>query len=102
MRSLDPDDIEKEFPELEDSVNLVSILNGTVVGRDICHVWYDSETQDKIIYCGRIEKLKRKNGNIYVIAYWKEDESYDEDAVDYSVSKFELGADLICEDVVLS
>lgn len=102
LRTLDPDDVVNEFPELENSSDLVGILNGTVIGRDICHVWYDSDTLDKIIYYGRIEKLKRKRGNIYEIAYWKEDESYNEDAVDYSISKFELGADLICEDVVFS
>ena len=52
------------------------------------------------MYSGHIEKLKRKNSNKYVIAYWSEDESQD-DAVDYDVSKFELGVDLIYEDLML-
>ena len=48
------------------------------------------------MYSGRIEKLKKKNSNKYVVAYWSKEESPD-DAVDYDVSKFELAVDLICE-----
>ena len=36
----------------------------------------------------------------YIVSYWDSGETYD-DAVDYTISKYELGADLICEDLVL-
>ena len=36
----------------------------------------------------------------YVVSYWDNGETYD-DAVDYTISMYELGADLICEDLVL-
>ena len=102
LRHVDPDKLE-EFPNLDAHtalVDLSDVLSGRAIGRRICHVWYDATTHNKIVYSGHIEKLKRKNSNKYVIAYWSEDESQD-DAVDYDVSKFELGVDLIYEDLML-
>lgn len=56
---------------------------------------------DTLIYSGRIEKLKRRKTNVNVVAYWSQQETH-EDAVDYEMSKLELAADLVCEDLVLS
>ena len=57
---------------------------------------------EKTTYSGRIEKLKKRKGNVipYVVSYWDSGETYD-DAVDYTISMYELGADLICEDLTL-
>lgn len=56
-----------------------------------------------MIYSGRIEKMKLKgrSKNMYVVAYWNNGETY-EDAVDYDMSKFELAADFVSEDLLLS
>ncbi|XP_014674001.1 PREDICTED: uncharacterized protein LOC106814216 [Priapulus caudatus] len=91
------------FPEIAEDIHsdLVGILQGTVVGRNICHTWYDEETNEKTIWSGRIEKLKKRKGNIYCykIAYWADDGSY-EDAEDFEILKLALAADRICEDLL--
>ena len=66
----------------------------------VCHLWYNEETQKKVLYNRRIEKQKRKDSDKYVVAYWDNDECED-DAVEYDVSKFELGVDLIWQDLTL-
>ena len=53
------------------------------------------------MYNGRMEKMKKKAGGTYVVAYWSQDETYD-DAINYDVSKFELAADFISDELVLS
>ena len=94
-------DIGTEFPDLAESVrsDLMGILGGKVVGRAICHVWYNRESKQKEMYSGKVEKLKKKAGGTYVIGYWSQDETYD-DAVDFEVSKYEQAADLVCGDLV--
>ena len=96
-------DIDRDFPDLEEHArsDLQDILSGKAVGRDICHVWIDRESREKTMYNGRMEKMKKKAGGTYVVAYWSQDETYD-DAIDYDVSKFELAADFICDELVLS
>ena len=76
------------------------ILTGAVVGRNISHTWYEAETKTR--YSGSIEKLKKRKGDVhsYTVGYWNSEERYDS-AVDYTLSKYELGADLICEDLAL-
>ncbi|KAK6183204.1 hypothetical protein SNE40_010731 [Patella caerulea] len=104
LMATDITDINTEFPDLEETcvVNLTDILSGKVVGRDICHMWYDNDTQEKTVYSGRIEKLKKKQGQIYYyrIGYWEKEESY-EDAVDYDITKYALAADFIDGDLIL-
>lgn len=94
-------DIKSEFPDLaiEKISDLVDILTGKVAGRCVLHTWYDADTRESTIWNGKIEKLKRKKGNMYTVAYWADGESYDDDAEDSSVSKFELGADLVSGDL---
>jgi hypothetical protein len=38
-------------------------------------------------------------GGTYLVGYWGDGESYEEDAGDYDVSKYALGADLIFGDL---
>ena len=99
MKSTDIEDIRTVFPDLEDNLlsDLVGTLSGYVVGRDICHVWYETDKKLKTVYSGRLEKLRKRKGN-YKVAYWGEGQCYD-DAEDYKVSKFQLGANLICGDL---
>ena len=47
------------------------------------------------------KSTKKKGGGTYAVAYWTEDKTYD-NAVDYELSKFEIGADFICNDLVIS
>ena len=94
-----------EFSELEESDQqcLQEILSGKVVGRQVCHIWYESDTESRVFYNGIIEKLKRKGGGTYVAGYLNgNDGSTYDDAEDYDVSKFALAADFICKDLVMS
>ncbi|XP_065681835.1 uncharacterized protein LOC124811391 [Hydra vulgaris] len=93
------------FPELESNQlsDLSDMLSDTVVGRNICHIWFNSQMQGEEVYYGKLEKMKLKNGKqVYVVGYWKDNETYDNDAVDYDISKFELAADIIYGDLMLS
>ena len=58
-----------------------------------------TESQSRKRYSGKVETLNKKAGGTYVIGHWSQDETYD-DAVDFEVSKYELAADLVCEDLV--
>ena len=95
------DNIKKVFPALDEKTHsdLANMLCDRVVGRNICHVRNYSTPDDHVIYNGRIEKLEKKS-SIYVVAYWKETESY-EDAVDYYMPKYQLAADVISGDLIL-
>ena len=97
-------DISVEFPELEESIQwgVRDILDGKIVGHRICHVWYDDDSKSKTVYNGKVEKLLKKSGGTYVIGYWSEEETYQDDAVDYDISKYALAADLVCEDLTVS
>ena len=77
--------------------DLQLILDAGAVGRDVVHVW--TETNEQTSYHGRIEKLK-KSKTVYVVAYWEEGETYEE-AVDYDVSMYEIAADLVCDDLTI-
>ena len=70
-----------------------------IVGRSLCHVWYDEDGQNKVVYSGKFEKLKRSK--TYVVAYWKQNETYD-DAKDFELTKYKLGAEIVSGDLVLS
>ena len=50
--------------------NLSGIIVGNLVGRSLCHVWYDEDGQDKVFYIGKFEKLKRSK-----TSYWKQYET---------------------------
>ena len=103
LKTVDIKNISTEFPDLSAEIiaSLKDILSGNIIGRDICHTWYDSGTHEQSTWNGRIEKLKKKrDSEIYQIAYWAHDESYEDDATDYDISKWELAADLIMEDVI--
>ena len=90
-----PEDISKAFPDFEtkEVFNLSDIILGNVVGRSLSHVWYDEDGQDKVVYSGKFEKLKRSK--TYVVTYWKLNETYD-NAEDFELTKYELGADNVC------
>ena len=103
LHSVDIGKLRTEFPNISDETHqsLLQILNGTIVELDICHTWYDGDTNEQVVYSGRVEKLKKtKLKKCYVIAYWLDNESY-EDATDYEMTPWALGADLLYEDLVL-
>ena len=77
----------------EDKVQKLSDLlrTGKSIGHNICHVWLDGG-----VFQLTIEKMK---GSKYVVAYWKENKTYD-DATDFDMSFFELAADLLDELVI--
>ena len=49
-----------------------------------------------------VEKLAKKNSDVYVIGYWKQKETYDDDAVCFDVNKLQLAADVVCGDLRLT
>ena len=96
-------DIGAEFDLDEHTVEVVSdILSGKVVGHKFCHIWYDSDSQDKTLYLGKFEKLLKKGGGTYRVGYWSEGEEYEDSAEDYDLSMYALAADAICGDLTLS
>ena len=92
------DEIEKEFPDLERKISedLKELLSGNSVGRDIFHVWQEEDGEKKS-FMGRIEKIKARK--ICKFGYWDAKEETHEDAVDNDISLYEIGADLINEDL---
>ena len=98
LKSMDPTTVHVEFAELEESkrTQLVDVLTGKMVRRTVCHVW--SQDGANVMYNGK--KLKPKTGK-YTVAYWAPDSSYD-DATDYGMSMYELAADLIHDDLLIS
>ena len=92
------DEIDKEFPELERNISqdLRELLSGNSVGKDIFHVWQE-ESGEKKSFMGRIEKVKARN--VCKVGYWDVKEETHEDAVDYDISLYALGADLINENL---
>ena len=74
-------------------------------GRNVCHIWFDEETQRHDLYYGLIEGKhlrKRKNGHpVYVIAYWDPDEESYNNSDSYELTKFELAVDVVFGDLML-
>lgn len=60
LKDVDINNIPKVFPDLGEDIcsKLTDILTGKVVGRTICHTWYDETTGDKTVWSGKIEKQK--------------------------------------------
>ena len=55
LKHLNLDDFEKEFPELEK--NSITDLSDIMSGAVVCHMWYNSASQEKSIFSARIAKL---------------------------------------------
>ena len=58
---------------------------------------WQEEDGEKNSFMGWIEKIKARN--ICKVGYWDVKKETHEDAVDYDISLYELGADLINEDL---
>ncbi|KAK6174994.1 hypothetical protein SNE40_013537 [Patella caerulea] len=105
LKNTDIRELKSVFPDISEDIHLalIDVLRGTVVGRSICHTWYDETTCDQTLYSGKIEKLKKRKGDVYcyTIAYWCGEEETYGDATDYDVPKLALAADLIFEDLIL-
>jgi hypothetical protein len=67
-------DLATEFPVMEVNTRqqVQGILDGKIVGHRICHIWYDQENQEKTVYFGKIEKVLKRGGGVYVVGYWGE------------------------------
>nr|XP_047126045.1 uncharacterized protein LOC124807754 [Hydra vulgaris]XP_047126048.1 uncharacterized protein LOC124807754 [Hydra vulgaris]XP_047126050.1 uncharacterized protein LOC124807754 [Hydra vulgaris] len=75
--------------------DLNDVMCERIVGRNLCHEWYDSDTAMTVLYNGRVEKLKKAQKDIiYTISYWTREEN-DTEAVDYYMKKFQLVADIV-------
>ncbi|KAK6177160.1 hypothetical protein SNE40_015317 [Patella caerulea] len=101
LKTMSKTDIEKEYQNLEGGKleSLLDLWEEKVVGKDICHLWYDSESQEKTLYNGRIVKFMKRTA-MFKVAYWDLDGSF-EDAEDFLLSKYSLGADLITDDLAI-
>nr|XP_047135318.1 uncharacterized protein LOC124812551 isoform X2 [Hydra vulgaris] len=77
------------------SASNIDVMCERIVGRNLCHEWYDSDTAMTVLYNGRVEKLKKAQKDIiYTISYWTREEN-DTEAVDYYMKKFQLVADIV-------
>ena len=75
--------------------DLYDVMYERIVGRELCHEWFDTDNNKSVIYNGRVEKVnKRKEDRIYTISYWKKNES-DSEAVDHLIKEIQLAADII-------
>ncbi|XP_047136489.1 uncharacterized protein LOC124813465 [Hydra vulgaris] len=75
--------------------DLNNVMCERIVGRNLCHEWYDSDTAMTVLYNGRVEKLKKAQKDIiYTISYWTREEN-DTEAVDYYMKKFQVVADIV-------
>lgn len=103
LKECKPQQDEKLFPDLEnkEAADVGDILNGAVIGRQLCHMWYDADT-NRQMYNGRIIKTKKKKNDVHVVSFYKTNEDEEEDAVEYDMNKHQLAADIICGDLVLS
>ena len=99
LKTVKTQDLSTHFPELDPKKldGLSDLLDGKFIGRDICHIWYDRDTQENTVYHGRVEKLC---GLKYEVGYWLPQDTYD-DAEDHEMSKYSLAADLIQGDLVV-
>lgn len=77
----------------------MDLLTGKAVGASVCHIWYDD---GKLVqYNGKVVKVRgRGKRQKYVVSYWAENETF-EDAADYEMSPWALGADLIGDDLTM-
>ena len=91
------------FPSLDTKAksDLRDIWTDSVVGRMISHWWFDRELNVRDLYCGKIERPKKKDKSKYVVSYWKEDQAHEE-STEYIVCKFEIAADTVFGDLILS
>ena len=95
LKDTDLGTIRNEFPELDYSKihDIEAILEGKVVGRRACHVWY--EDGKLVVYNAKVEKIKTiRKTKKYRIAYWSQAEEYD-DATDFYIPLFSLAADAL-------
>lgn len=83
--------------QVTDKVMAEDIMQGRIVGRDICHTWCE-DGGDKL-YSGSIVGFKKRK-EIYIVAYWGEDETF-EDATEYDMKKIELVIDYVLGDMVV-
>ncbi|XP_070207733.1 uncharacterized protein [Littorina saxatilis] len=92
------------FPDLEkkEAADVSDILSGTIIGRRLCHMWFDEDTNSQKMYYGKVLKTKKKKPDVLVIAYWSPKEEEEDDAVDYDMGKFQLAADVIAGELMLS
>ena len=99
LRSTKLPDLENEFPELPEQkiADLKLLLSGKSVGRDLHHVWADVDGSKT--YHGRIEKVK--NNLMFRVGYWDPETETHDDAVDFNLSAYQLGADIINDDLIL-
>ena len=94
---LDMESLQQEYPNLDFSKNdqIKDILEGRVVGKRACHMWFEEQKLE--VYNAKFEKLKKNK--VYKVAYWLQSESYD-DSTDYDMSMYQLAADLLYGDLV--
>ena len=72
------------------------------MGRRICHIWFDEDTKSNTVYDGQVTKYFKKSGGTYRIGYWLDGQSFEDDATDFELSKYQLVADLLLKDLTLS
>lgn len=102
LKSMDISLIPEEFPQLSEDKqeNLIDLLSGKAIGRDIGHLWY--EEGELVLYKGRIKKVVgRGKRKVYEVGYSVSGTTVDDDEVDYEMSFSSLAADFIMDDLTM-
>nr|XP_047144092.1 uncharacterized protein LOC124817731 [Hydra vulgaris] len=82
--------------------DLNDVMSERIVGRELCHEWFDADNSKSVMYDGRVEKVnRRKDDKIFTISYWKNEDT-DSEVVDYCMKKFQLAADVISGELIFS
>ena len=71
------------------------ILNGDIVRKRICHIWYNNGTRQ--LYEGKVKNVSEISG-LYNITYWIDEED-NEDI--YKLTKYELAVDYLLDDFII-
>ena len=60
-----PGECQARFPELEmkSISDIEDSFTGDIVGRDLCHAWFDVDYTEKTVYDGKVEKVERNEIN---------------------------------------
>ena len=72
LKTHSPGECQARFPELEmkSISDLEDSFTGAIVGRDLCHAWFDVDYIEKTVYDEKVEKWKGMKWTTYKIAYW--------------------------------
>ena len=101
------DDLREISPEAKDEVlELASrVLNepGCLVAENVKHIWFDKDTNQNVLYEGRVNKFKitKSQPPKYTISYFCPPTECFEESVDYNIPFKQVVSDILFEDFMI-